>query len=462
MNLSELILNQRRFFASGKTLSYEFRLAELQKLKRAIGQMESDLLGALKKDLNKAPFEGFTSEVGFVLGEINHAIKQLPHWMRSRSVSTPLVFQPGRSRIYAQPRGCVLIIGPWNYPFQLLFAPLVGAIAAGNCVILKPSELATATERVVRELIEKTFSPEFVGVVCGSIDETTALLKERFDHIFFTGSVAVGKVVMRAAAEHLTPVTLELGGKSPCIVDEKIDLSVTARRIVWGKFSNAGQTCIAPDYLLVPKTIKNDLMGAIRQRLLEFFGERPKESPDYGRIINERNFDRLVGLLDKSQIYLGGQNDRKSLYIAPTVLDNVRLDSKVMEDEIFGPILPVITYESLDEALTVVAQHPNPLACYVFTKNRAFEERIIREVPFGGGCVNNTLGHYANPHLPFGGVGESGMGAYHGQKTFETLSHYKSILRSSFRIDMKTKYPPYHNKFNLLKKLRRSPHEQAL
>lgn len=444
---------QRRFFSSGKTRSYEFRVAQLQKLKLAIQEMEPELLEALKKDLGKAPFEAFTTEVGFVLGEIKHALKHLHRWMRVKSVSTPLVIQPGKSRIYPEPRGCVLIVGPWNYPFQLLFAPLVGAIAAGNCVILKPSELATATEAAVKKLIEKTFPPEFVAVVCGGVDSTTALLKEPFDHIFFTGSVGVGKIVMRAAAENLTPVTLELGGKSPCIVDEAIDVSVTARRIVWGKFANAGQTCIAPDYLLVHRAIKTQLITAIRQQVVEFYGEHPLKSPDYGRIINSRNFDRLIGLMEGSEISFGGQHDRNSLYIAPTLLDNVTLSSKVMADEIFGPLLPVLAYENLDEALGIIAQRPHPLACYIFTKHKAFAERILREVSFGGGCVNNTLAHYVNPKLPFGGVRQSGIGAYHGDKTFEVFSHHKSVLHSSFRMDLKVKYPPYKDKLKRVRQL---------
>ncbi len=453
--IRQLIERQRQFFETGKTRDAAFRIAQLKKLRASIKEMEPEILAALKKDLNKSDFEGYTSEVGFVYEELNHTLKHMQRWMRPKAVGTPMLYQPSQSKIYMQPKGTVLIIGPWNYPFQLLLAPLVGSIAAGNTAVVKPSEIAVATAEVVTKLIGKTFSPDYCGVVDGGVAETTALLKERFDHIFFTGSIPVGKIVMRAAAEHLTPVTLELGGKSPCLVDKDTDLAVTARRIAWGKFFNAGQTCIAPDYLLAPKSLKRDLLQAIKKEVQTFFGDDPAASPDYGRIVTPRHFDRLVGMLGKGEVVTGGQHDREKLYIAPTVVDGVGIDHKLMEDEIFGPILPVLEYETLDEALAIIKQRPTPLACYVFTNRKGFEERVINEVSFGGGCINNALVHIANPNLPFGGVGTSGMGAYHGQDSFDVFSHKKAVVKSSFMMDVKLKYPPYGNRLSLIRKFMR-------
>jgi aldehyde dehydrogenase (NAD+) len=452
--IQSLVQRQRQFFASGKSRGIDFRISQLKKLKAAIKEMESELLSALKQDLNKSEFEGYTSEIGFVYEEINHTLKHLRTWAQPRPVATPLLHQPAASRIYPQPKGVVLVIGPWNYPMQLVLAPLVGAISAGNCVVLKPSELTAASSTAIARLVERTFSPEFCAVVGGGVSEAQSLLAERFDHIFFTGSIPVGRIVMRAAAEHLTPVTLELGGKSPCLVDKDVDIAVTCRRIAWGKFYNAGQTCVAPDYLLAPKGLKRELLQGLKAEIRAFFGERPKESPDYARIVNHRHFDRLAGLIG-GDVVAGGEMERESLYIAPTILDGVRLEDKVMEEEIFGPILPVLEYEKLDDALAVIKQRPNPLACYVFTNDPATEERVIAEVPFGGGCVNNALIHLANPNLPFGGIGESGMGQYHGQDSFETFSHRKSVVRSSFLMDVKLKYPPYKGRVGLIRRLMR-------
>lgn len=443
--IQRLIAGQRRFFASGKTMPVEFRIQQLGKLKAAVKELEPEILAALEKDLGKSEFEAFTSEVGFVLDEISHTLRHIRDWARSRRVPTPLLHAPSESRVQPAPKGVVLIIGPWNYPFMLLISPLIGAIAAGNCAVLKPSELAPATRAVTSKLVEKTFSPEFCAVVEGAVPETSALLRERFDHIFFTGSTAVGRIVMRAAAEQLTSVTLELGGKSPCIVDADIDVAVAARRIVWGKFYNAGQTCVAPDYLLVQRGVKQDLLAAMQGAITEFYGDDPQKSPDFARIINERHYERLMGLLGEGpgQVVAGGKGDRASRYIAPTIVDGVTLKSKLMEDEIFGPILPVLAYDTLDEALAVARERPHPLACYVFTRNPKVERRVLDEVAFGGGCVNNALIHLANPNLPFGGVGTSGMGAYHGQDSFDTFSHRKAIVKTPFRMDLKLKYPPY-------------------
>lgn len=453
--IKQLIARQRQFFASGKTRDLDFRIAQLKKLKDAVKAMEPEIMGALKKDLNKSEFEAYTSEVGFLYEEIGHTIKHLRDWAKPRKVPTPLLHQPSQSFVYSQPLGDVLIIGPWNYPFMLLLSPLVGSIAAGNCAVLKPSEISAHTGEIVARLVERTFSPEFCAVVGGGVPETTALLAERFDHIFFTGSIPVGRIVMRAAAEHLTPVTLELGGKSPCIVDKDTDLAVTARRIVWGKFYNAGQTCVAPDYLLVQKSIKKDLIGAMKGCLTEFFGDDPAASADYGRIISPRHWDRLMGMVS-GNVAAGGKGDRSSLYLAPTILDDATMEDKAMEDEIFGPLLPVLSYDTLDDAIRTVARRPNPLACYVFTSRPETERRVIEEIPFGGGCVNNALIHLANPNIPFGGVGQSGMGAYHGKDSFDTFSHRKSVVKSSFMMDVKLKYPPYtKDRLGLIRKFMR-------
>ena len=328
---------------------------------------------------------------------------------------------------------------------MLVISPLIGAIAAGNCAVLKPSEMAPAIAKLTSRLIEKTFSPEYCAVVDGGVAETTALLHERFDHIFFTGSTAVGRIVMRAAAEHLTPVTLELGGKSPCIVDRDVDIAVTARRIVWGKFYNAGQTCVAPDYVLAQASIKQDLLVAMQAAIVEFYGRDPQQSPDYARIINGRHLERLLGLIEEAPnvVIAGGKCDRATRYLAPTILDGVSMTGKVMQEEIFGPVLPVLSYSTIDDAIAMTREHPNPLACYVFTRNSHIEQRVLNEVHFGGGCVNNALIHLANPHLPFGGIGSSGMGAYHGQDSFETFSHRKGVVKTPFSVDLKLKYPPY-------------------
>ena len=450
--IKQLLSRQRAFFQSGKTRSIDFRLAQLKKLRQAIESLEGEITAALRRDLGKSDFESYTSEVGIVYEELGLVAANLPTWSRPQHVSTPLAYQPSFSTVYPQPRGVVLIIAPWNYPFQLLFAPLIGAIAAGNCIVLKPSELAPATTAVMAKLIERTFSPEYCALIEGGVSETTALLEEQFDHIFFTGSIPVGKIVMRAAAEHLTSVTLELGGKSPCIVDADTNLKVTARRIVWGKFFNCGQTCVAPDYLLVPRQIKRELLALIKQSVQEFYGANPQESPDYGHIINERHFDRLLSLIS-GEVVIGGTHDRSKLYIAPTVIDQVKMEDKVMEDEIFGPILPVLEYDTLDDAFALVRQRPNPLACYVFSNRRETEERVLNELSFGGGCVNNALIHVGNPHLPFGGIGASGMGNYHGQHSFLTFSHQKAITKTPFMLDLPLKYPPYKNKVKLARKI---------
>ncbi len=454
-DIPAIVSRQRQYFETNATRPVDFRIAQLKALKKAMKEMEPELLAALAKDLGKSDFEGYTSEVGFTYEEINHTIDHVADWARPVRVATPLLHQPSSSRIHAQPKGVTLIIGPWNYPFQLLMSPLVGALGAGNTAVLKASEIAPATAAVIAKLVEKTFKPEYVAYVEGGIPETTELLKQRFDHIFFTGSIPVGKIVMRAAAENLTPVTLELGGKSPCFVDKKVDLKVAARRIVWGKFYNAGQTCVAPDYLLVDKAVKADLMTAMKAQIKEFFGEDPQKSPDYGRIVSDRHFDRLVGMVKAGKVAFGGESDKATRYLAPTVLDDATMADKAMEDEIFGPILPVLTVDDVSHALKLAKQRPNPLACYVFTNDSDTEDRIVEELPFGGGCINNALIHLANPNLPFGGVGESGMGAYHGKDSFDVFSHRKGLVKTSTLVDVKLKYPPYAGRLSLIKKFMR-------
>jgi len=452
LDLPGTMAAQRDYFASGKTRSLDFRTEQLKKLRTAIKSMEGEICAALKKDLGKGPFEAYSSEVGIVYEEIDLISANLATWVQPQSVPTPLVYQPSFSTVYPQPLGVVLIIAPWNYPFQLLLAPLIGAIAAGNCSVLKPSELATETASVITRLIEKTYSPEFCAVIQGGVEETTHLLEQRFDHIFFTGSIPVGRVVMRAAAEHLTPVTLELGGKSPCIIDADTNIKITAKRVVWGKFFNCGQTCVAPDYLLVPKAIKNELLSEMKAAVRQFYGEAPQSSPDYGRIINQRHFDRLVALIE-GNVVLGGDHNREQLYIAPTIIDGVKLSDKVMEDEIFGPVLPVMEYESLDEAFAIVNQRPNPLACYVFSNRKEIQDRVVNELSFGGGCINNTLVHVGTAHLPFGGKGPSGMGRYHGHHSFLTFSHQKAMVKTPFMLDLPLKYPPYKDRVKLVRML---------
>lgn len=452
VEVNEIVWQQRNFFSTGKTKDIAFRIAQLQKLKQAILDNREQIIDALKADLNKAKFESFITEL-LVVKDIDRALKDIKYWVKPKKIATPLEQFPSIARIYPEPLGVVLIIAPWNYPFQLLISPLVGAIAAGNCAILKPSELAPHTSSVTAELFRKNFDPAYIAVVEGGVESSQQLLKEKFDYIFFTGGTAVGKIVMEAAAKHLTPVTLELGGKSPCIVDSEINLEHTARRIAWGKFINAGQTCIAPDYLLVDKTIKKDLLDGIKKSILEFYGDDPAKSSDYGRIINQRHFNRLAELVKEGEIIIGGQTDAESCYIAPTVIDRVSPDAPVMEDEIFGPILPVIEYNNLTEAISFINNRPKPLALYLFSKNQKYQERVLRETSSGGVCINDTIMHIGVPELPFGGVGDSGIGSYHGKASFDTFSHQKSVLKNSFFMDIKFRYPPYEGKLNLLKRI---------
>lgn len=448
---AEILAEQRAFFATGVTKPVEFRLAQLKRLKAAILERQTDIVQAVKDDLGRPEYEGYF-EVA-VLMELNHIIKHLKSWAKPRKVGLPLAYLPGSAWVQPEPLGVVLIIGPWNYPFQLVMSPLMGAIAAGNCAIIKPSELAPATSRVVAELVNDTFDSSYVAVVEGGVETAQSLLAQKFDHIFFTGGTRVGQIVMEAAAKQLTPVTLELGGKSPCIVDRDINLDVAAKRIIWGKFVNAGQTCIAPDYLLVHEDVKPALLSRMQQAIQEFFGDDPAQSPDLARIVNERQFDRLTGLLEGEEIVAGGQSDRASRYIAPTLLDNVRWDAAVMREEIFGPILPVLTYRDITEAIAAINARPKPLALYLFTRDQALQDKVISSTSSGGVCLNDLIFQVAVWGLPFGGVGDSGIGVYHGKASFETFSHQKSVLKKPFWIDPNWRYAPYAKKLATYKKI---------
>ncbi|RPE13864.1 aldehyde dehydrogenase [Chitinophaga lutea] len=443
---------QRRFFDSGATRPYAFRKAQLKQLKKVIKRHEAAILGALYADLHKHPMEAFGSEVGLLYDEIDHTLTNLRQWMRPQPVSSPLLHYPSGSKIYPEPKGLTLLIGPWNYPFQLLINPLIGAIAAGNCAILKPSEMAPQTEAVIRKVIAEAFDPAFVTVITGEghlvIPE---IMQHRFDHIFFTGSIPVGRKILEMAAPHLTPVTLELGGKSPCIVDKSADLKTAARRIIWGKCWNAGQTCIAPDYVLAHHSIVTPLLEHMKTAITQFFGDNPAESPDYARIINEKRFDQLTAYLQQGTIETGGVTDRAGKYIAPTILTNVSFDAPVMKEEIFGPVLPLIPYRETDEAVAMIAKNPYPLSLYLFSGSSKTEKTFIERVAFGGGCINNTLVHFTNAELPFGGVGYSGMGRYHGRSSFEEFTHMKGVMKTATWLDVPVKYPPFGNKIRLAK-----------
>jgi len=446
---------KRNFFDAGHTRTSAFRQKQLKLLLAGIRKYESEILQALKSDLGKSEVEAYANEIGMIYTEINHAQKSLKTWMRKKKVATPLVLQPSSSHIIYEPLGVVLIISPWNYPFQLSMAPVIGAIAAGNCIVLKPSEEAAATAKIIEILISDTFSKEYISVVNGLGHEVVPALMERYDfnHIFFTGSPAVGSLIAQAAAKKLTPVTLELGGKSPAIVDASANIRVAAQRLTWSKFTNAGQSCVAPDYLLVHTSVKKELLREIETAITRFYGSEPKTSPDYGRMINEKRFDAVTAFLGDGRICLGGQSDKTDRYIAPTVMDEIRSDSPVMKEEIFGPVWPILTWESTDDILRITRENRYPLACYYFGTDKKLEKEILEKVEFGGGCVNNALVHLGNPDLPFGGVQGSGSGRYHGWYSFECFSHTKGILKTATWIDPFVKYPPYTSfKLKILKK----------
>ena len=443
INFDEIIKAQEAFFATGLTRSVSFRRQQLEQLYRSIVEHEQEIIAALKTDFKKPEFETVTSELSVVYFDLKIAMKKVKKWAKKKRVATTLFAQPGLSYIIPEPKGRALVIAPWNYPFQLTMGPLISAVAAGCCVVAKPSEYSPATSAVIEKIIKATFPPDYVTVVQGAVAETTALLAHEWGHIFFTGSPGVGKVIMAAAAKTLSPVTLELGGKNPAIIDDSAPVAETALRLVWGKFFNGSQTCIAPDYLLVPEQMKDELLAEMTKQIEASYGRNPEESEDFAHMISDRHIDRLINLLKGTNIVTGGVHNRATRYFAPTIVDGVGLDHPVMREEIFGPILPVITYKTLDEALAIVNSRPKPLALYVFSRDRSVTNRIVSSVQFGGGCVNTTLMHFINHNLPFGGIGSSGIGSGHGKFGFDAFTHYKSIVVSTFWADMFVKYPPY-------------------
>ncbi|HDH2878376.1 TPA: aldehyde dehydrogenase [Staphylococcus aureus] len=454
MNIIEQkFYDSKAFFNTQQTKDISFRKEQLKKLSKAIKSYESDILEALYTDLGKNKVEAYATEIGITLKSIKNARKELKNWTKTKNVDTPLYLFPTKSYIKKEPYGTVLIIAPFNYPFQLVFEPLIGAIAAGNTAIIKPSELTPNVARVIKRLINETFDANYIEVIEGGIEETQTLIHLPFDYVFFTGSENVGKIVYQAASENLVPVTLEMGGKSPVIVDETANIKVASERICFGKFTNAGQTCVAPDYILVHESLKDDLITALSKTLREFYGQNIQQSPDYGRIVNLKHYHRLTSLLNSAQmnIVFGGHSDEDERYIEPTLLDHVTNDSAIMQEEIFGPILPILTYQSLDEAIAFIHQRPKPLSLYLFSEDENATQRVINELSFGGGAINDTLMHLANPKLPFGGVGASGMGRYHGKYSFDTFTHEKSYIFKSTRLESGVHLPPYKGKFKYIK-----------
>lgn len=441
--IERLVERQRKFFLSGKTRNIRFRKRALLRLERALTSHEEEIKEALKADLNKSSFEAYMTETGMVLSELRYLRKHMDSFAAAGRVRTPLAQFHSKSRRIPEPYGVTLVMSPWNYPFMLSLDPLAGSLAAGNCCILKPSAYAPAVSALLKKLLSEIFPPEYVAVVEGGREENTALLEQKFDYIFFTGSVAVGKLVMEKAAARLTPVTLELGGKSPCIVDRSAKVDLAAKRIVFGKFLNSGQTCVAPDYVLVDKQVEKEFLEAVKKWIGKMLGKEPLHNPDYPRMVNEKHFRRVLGLLEGEKIVTGGRSDPKSLRIEPTVLRDVKADSPVMREEIFGPVLPVLSFCDIKEAEQFVLERPRPLALYLFTEKKRTARRILRNLPFGGGCVNDTIIHLATSYMGFGGVGESGMGSYHGKESFVTFSHYKSVVLKSTRMDLPVRYMPY-------------------
>ena len=439
------------FFKDFKTQDVKIRIKHLKKLKRVLEEREESLFEALYKDLKKPVFESFTSELLMVQKELDLHIKNIKEWAAPKRVSGSLINFPSQDYILSEPYGTVLIISPWNYPFQLAMIPLIGAIAAGNTAVIKPSESAPHTAQIIEEIISEVFPPEWVIVIQGGVKVGAALLKTQWDYIFYTGSTAVGKIVAKAAAEFLTPTTLELGGKSPCIVDGTASIQKTARRIVWGKFLNCGQTCIAPDYVLVQKEYKNALVAAMIQEIEKAFGKNAKNSKDYGRIIHQKHFEKLEKDLDKQKLLFGGENDKDELYFGPTLVEEPALDSSLLVDEIFGPILPVLSYTTESDIDSVLTKLKNPLAFYLFSTNRSFINTMIQRYSFGGGVVNDAIIHFMNDKLPFGGIGNSGMGAYHGKHSFEVFTHAKPVVKRSFWFDLPQRYAPYPKSLKALK-----------
>lgn len=441
--INSLVNRQRKYFQTGATLPVSTRISALRRLYDAISKHEKEINEALRKDLGKSGFESYMCETGMVLEELSYMLKHTPRFAREKRVRTPLAQFHSRSCQKPSPYGVTLIMSPWNYPFMLTLSPLADALAAGNTAVVKPSAYSPHTSDVILRILSQCFEPKYVTVVTGGRAENTCLLREHFDYIFFTGSQTVGKEVMRNAAEHLTPVTLELGGKSPCIVDQTANIKLAARRIVFGKYLNCGQTCVAPDYIYCHRSAKDKLVSEVKKQIQKQYGKQPLSNPDYGKIINEKHFDRILGLIDKKKVVHGGSSDRKALRIEPTVLDNVTFSDAVMQEEIFGPVMPILVFDSLDEVIRNVNAMPHPLALYLFTSDNAAAKKVTSRCGFGGGCINDTIIHLATTEMGFGGFGESGMGAYHGKIGFDTFSHYKSIVDKKTWIDLPMRYQPY-------------------
>lgn len=442
MNPFQTLLDQQRtFFKSEKTFDYSFRKEQLEKLRNMLKANEKNIYQALNDDLNKSKNETLTTELGFLYSEIDITLKNLKEWMKEKKVDTPLTHKGSKSFVIPEPYGVTLTISPWNYPLQLAIAPVIGALAAGNTAVLKPSEFTPATSSLLAEMFGLAFDHNYLAVVEGAKETSQQLLELNFDYIFFTGSTNVGKIVMKQASEHLTPVTLELGGKSPAIVDQDAKIDLAAKRIVWGKYTNAGQTCVAPDYLYVHEKVKQKLLKAMKKHVKSFYGKDPLANKDYGHIVNQDHFERLTGLLADGNIFLGGNSDQEICSIEPTIIDDITWDDDIMREEIFGPLLPVITFTNIDEAISTLKDKEKALSLYYFSENVQSQQKVLDSLSFGGGCINDTLYHLANPNLPFGGVGSSGMGSYHGKDSFDTFSHKKSILKQTTKFDIPLRYP---------------------
>ena len=455
-DIVSIMEKQRKFYSTGETLPISFRKEKLRALLASIEKHEAEILAALYEDLNKSSFEGYITEVSIVKDEIKFTLKHLSRWAKPKRVKTPITLFPGKSYRYREPYGITLIMAPWNYPFQLTLAPVVGSISGGNCTVVKPSNYSPATSAIIRKVLSECFAEDYIAVVEGGRDANQALLQQKFDYIFFTGGVTVGKLVMEAASKNLTPVSLELGGKSPCIVDKTADIDLTAKRIMWGKFVNAGQTCVAPDYILVESVVKDELIAAMKKWIVKFHGEKPLEDPELPKIITQKHFERLSAFVDgrnaaNGSVAFGGSTNPATRQIEPTLLDSPTPDSPVMSEEIFGPVMPVIPVQDMNAAVAYVLSRPKPLALYYFTRNKKAQERMVKTVPYGGGCINDTLIHLATPYMPFGGVGNSGMGHYHGKESFTTFTHEKSVLKRGAWPDVPLRYQPYGDKLKIAK-----------
>jgi aldehyde dehydrogenase (NAD+) len=443
MDIEKLVSTQKNFFFEGSTKEVKTRINYLKRLYKEIVDSEPEILKALEKDLGKSVTEAYMCEIGMTLSELSFQIKHIKKWSKPKTHPTALANFHGKSFTIREPYGCVLVMSPWNYPFMLSMEPLIGAVAAGNCCIVKPSAYSPATSAVINKIITNVFPAEYVAVVEGGRNENSQLLNQRFDYIFFTGSVNVGKEVMASASKNLTPVTLELGGKSPCIVDENCNIKLAATRIVFGKYLNCGQTCVAPDYILVHQKIKSQFILEVKNQISKMYTEDPLTNASYGKIINEKHFERIISLLDKDKIIVGGNYNKETLQIAPTVMDNITLDDPVMGQEIFGPIMPLITYNSIEEADAYISSMEKPLALYIFSNSKNFQKHFLNKFSYGGGCINDTIIHLATSHMPFGGVGNSGMGSYHGKYSFDTFTHEKSIIKKYCWMDLPIRYQPY-------------------